>query len=151
MKRSERFPSRFVKAADLPQGGKVVRIDRLEMEEVGQGKDKEIKPVLYFKNATKVLVLNSTNDEQIGKLLGSDDDRDWGGGKICLYPTVTKFGKDMVDCIRIRAVDGEAKEAKTKTTESDAESENPAPSESRPLPSKDESDVDVDLDDEIPF
>jgi hypothetical protein len=140
MKRSERFPSKYVKAADLKPEGAVVTIDRLEMEDVGQGKDKRSNPVLYFRNASRALVLNSINDETIGKLLGSDDDREWRGQKICLYPTTTTFGKEVVDCVRVRGVDG---------GEGD---ENPAPPPKKSkLPPKDESDIGDDLADEIPF
>ncbi|HEX9324139.1 MAG TPA: hypothetical protein VF913_18775 [Xanthobacteraceae bacterium] len=141
MKHSQRFPSRFLKAADLKPEGAVATIERVEMEPVGQGKDQKTKPVLYFRNASKVLVLNNVNDETIGKVLGSDDDKDWRGQKICLYPSTTTFGKEVVDCIRVRAVDDGGEE----------EDENPAPRKSRPPSSEDESDIDIDLNDEIPF
>jgi hypothetical protein len=144
MKYSERHPSRFVKAGDLKPHGAVVTIDRLAMEEVGE--DKKTKPVLYFSNASKALVLNAINDEEIGKLLGSDDDREWRGERIVLYPTTTRFGGKLVPCIRVRGVDGEAK--------AEAESENPAPppeKKSKPLPSKDDTDIADDIADEIPF
>jgi hypothetical protein len=141
MKRSERFPGRYVKAADLKPEGAVVTMDRVEMEDVGQGNDKKTKPVLYFKNASKALVLNSTNDEAIGKLFG-DDDRDWRGQRIVLYPTTTSFGGKLVECVRVRALDDEVVE----------EDENPAPKKkSKALRPKDDSDLDVDLDDQIPF
>ena len=141
MKRDERFPSRYLKAANLPPEGKRVTIDKVVMEEVGQGKDAKDKVVMYMKNASKVLVLNSTNDDQIAKILGTDDDEKWKGMKIVLYPTKTSFGKEIVDCIRVRAVedDGAAPAA--------AAQEKPKTSK----PSKDESDVADDLDDEIPF
>jgi hypothetical protein len=53
MRRSERFPSKYVQAADLPEDGVTVVIDHLRMEEVGQEKHK--KPVLYFQGAKKGL------------------------------------------------------------------------------------------------
>jgi hypothetical protein len=145
MKRSERFPSRFVQASDLRPEGVAVVMDKVRMEEVGQGSDKKLKPVLSFKNASKSMVLNSTNDETIGKLFG-DDDRDWHGEKICLFPTTTTFGNKTVPCIRVRAVDGGGAVAAE-------EDENPAPAakKPKPLPSEDESDRGDDLDDEIPF
>jgi hypothetical protein len=143
MKYSERHPSRFVKAADLKPEGTVVVMDRVAMEEIGQ--DRKEKPVLYFRNASKALVLNGVNDEEIGRLFG-DDDRDWHGQKIVLYPSTTRFGGKLVPCIRVRGVDGEAK--------AEAESENPAPppeKKSKPLPSKDDTDIADDIADEIPF
>jgi hypothetical protein len=146
MRRSERFPSKYVQAADLPAQGVTVVIDHLKMEEVGQ--EKHRKPVLYFRDKKKGLVVNSTNDQLIGELLGSDDDREWKGERICLYPTTTPFKGEMVACIRVRAAD--------KVIERDAaeeEDEDPAPKpkkKSKPLPSKDEVD-NSDLDDEIPW
>ncbi len=140
MKTSERFPSRFVQASDLKPEGAVVVIDRVDMTEIGQGRDKKEKPVVTFKNASKGLVLNRVNNETIVDLFG-DDDRDWEGERIVLYPTTTQFGGKTVDCVRVRAVDGDGggKDGK------------PAPKKSKPLPSKDDSNYDVDLDDEIPF
>ncbi|HEX9322906.1 MAG TPA: hypothetical protein VF913_12405 [Xanthobacteraceae bacterium] len=146
MKRSERFPSRFVQASDLRPEGVTVVIDKVRMEEIGQGADKKMKPVMTFSNASKSMVLNSVNDQTIGELLGSDDDREWHGEKICLYPTTTTFGSKVVPCIRVRAAGGEAA--------AEAEDEDPAPKQpkqSKPLPSKDEGDIGDDIDDEIPF
>jgi hypothetical protein len=137
MRFNDRHPSRFVKASDLKPKGAVVVIDRLEMEDVGQGADKKTKPVLYFANASKALVLNAVNDEQIGKILGTDDDKQWRGKRVELFPTTTTFGKKVVDCVRVRAVDGA-----TTAADVEDEDENPAPPD---------DDVPPDMDDEIPF
>jgi len=128
-------------------GTVTVTIKQVKMEEIGQGADKKMKPVMTFTNASKSMVLNSVNDETIGKLLGSDDDRDWHGEKICLYPTTTTFGSKIVPCIRIRAADDGVIEGLT------VENENPAPRQSKQqvLPPKDESDIGDDIDDSIPF
>src|SRR6266536_2243617 len=139
MKRSERFPSRFVQASDLKPSGVTVVIDKVHMEEIGSGVDKKMKPVMTFMNASKSMVLNSVNDETIGKLLGSDDDRDWHGERIVIYPTETTFGNKVVPCIRVRAAGAVA---------AAVEDENQKPKQ---LPSKDESDVGDDIDDSIPF
>jgi hypothetical protein len=136
MKRCERFPSKYVQASDLKPGGVTVTMDRVVMEDVGQGKDKKTKPVLYFRNASKAMVLNSTNDETIGNLFG-DDDREWRGRRICLFPTTTTFGGKTVACVRVRAIDGGGAAAVVED-----ESENPAPPD---------DDVPPDLNDEIPF
>jgi len=141
MRRSERFPSKYVQASDLKPQGATVTIDRVVMEDVGQGSDKKTKPVLYFKNASKAMVLNSTNDATINELFG-DDDRDWHGQKIVLYPTTTTFGTKTVPCIRVRGVDDAS-------SGGEEESEDPTPKPRKPksLPSK----GGFDLDDEIPF
>jgi hypothetical protein len=150
MKRSERFPSRYVQAADLKPGGVTVTMNTMRMEEVGQGADKKTKPVLYFKNASKAMVLNATNDETIGNLFG-DDDREWNGQKITLYPTTTTFGGKTVPCIRVRAVDGDKGAAAAAEEESEDPAPKPKKSKSKPMPAKDDTDISDDLDDSIPF
>ncbi len=100
MKRSEHFPSRFVQASDLRPEGVTVTIDKVRMEEIGSGADKKLKPVMTFTNASKSMVLNSVNDQTIGELIGSDDDREWHGERIVLYPTTTSFGSKIVPCPR---------------------------------------------------
>jgi hypothetical protein len=151
MRRSERFPSRWLKAEDLPPEGKRVVVEEVKQETVGSGKNAETKSVLYFKNATKQLVLNSTNDRAIGDLAGSDDDEDWAGLAIVVYPTTTMFGAETVPCIRVRAVDGEGNKAKKPSAKRKGalsakdENENPAPEE------EDKPSLANDLDDSIPF
>ncbi len=74
------------------------------MEELGQGKDKEKKPVLYFEKGPKGLVLNVTNANTITKVYG-DDTANWAGKPVEIYPTQTEFKGDMVDAIRVRVPD----------------------------------------------
>ena len=102
------FPSNYLKASDLGDSQPVVTIDRVEVEAVGR--DKEVKPVLYFKGKEKGLVLNKTNGRKIAELLGSKDTEDWAGGQIRIYATETEFAGETVECIRIRAV-GVSKQA----------------------------------------
>jgi len=154
MKFNERHPSKYVQAADLKPGGVTVVLDRVAMEPVGQ--DKKVKPVLYFQNASKAMVLNSTNDEEIGKLFG-DDDREWRGEKIVLYPTTTTFGGKTVPCIRVRPVDGDRTYEPPKPAPAKARAKaKPAPEAEEPPVNEDgdpgpQPDVDRDWNDEIPF
>jgi hypothetical protein len=137
MKSSERFPSRFVQASDLKPEGATVVIDKVRMTEIGS--DKKEKPVVTFKNASKGLVLNRVNNDAIAELFG-DDDRDWHGERICLYPTTTTFGGKTVPCIRVRAVD---KVIERDAAEEEGEDPTPKPKKkSKPLPP---------IDDEIPW
>ena len=96
------FPSNYLKASDLGTGAPVVTIDRVEVEPVGR--DREMKPVLYFKGKEKGVVLNKTNSNMIASLLGSRDTEDWTGCQIRLYATTTEFGGETVECIRVKAV-----------------------------------------------
>lgn len=95
------FPSAYLKASDLGTSTPVVTIDRVEVEPVGR--DREMKPVVYFKGKEKGVVLNKTNSNMIAGLTGSRDTDDWSGCQIRLYATTTEFGGETVECIRIKA------------------------------------------------
>jgi hypothetical protein len=57
--KSQAFPSKYLKSDDLPVGGKVFKIEGLDLEKIGT--DKEEKYVLSFSKSDKALVLNVTN------------------------------------------------------------------------------------------
>lgn len=100
MRKSDAYPSKYLAAADLKGREFHLTITRVEIEEVGR--NKEEKPVVYFKEAKKALTLNKTNWGAIEKALGSDDTDEWAGGRITLYPSETSFDGETVDCIRVR-------------------------------------------------
>lgn len=50
----------------------------------------------------KPLVLNRTNMKMITKLYKTPYIQQWAGKKIQLYKDVTKFGGEVVECLRIR-------------------------------------------------
>src|SRR3990167_4782183 len=97
MKVSTAFPSTYLKAADLQ--GKQVRvvIDRVGLEEVGDGH----KPVIYFKDKDKGLVLNKTNANNISLVYGDEMD-DWIGEQIELFESMVDFQGRTVPAIRVR-------------------------------------------------
>src|SRR5215468_9006842 len=102
MKRSEIFPSRFLKSIDL--GGKPVdvEIERAVYETIGKGEDQQQKLVVHFKGGKlKPLVCNVTNFDSIAEIAGGDTDA-WPGYRVQLYPTRTAMKGVIVDCIRIR-------------------------------------------------
>ena len=86
MKVNEAFPSKFLKADDLQDRTVKLTIDRVEMDEVGDGR----KPIAYFKDAKKGLVLNVTNARAIATLAGDDMDT-WTGTQIELFSTPVTF------------------------------------------------------------
>ena len=49
----------------------------------------------------KPLIVNRTNAKALSKLYGPYVE-DWAGKRITLYPTTTKFGGEVVECLRIR-------------------------------------------------
>ncbi len=114
MKVSEMFPSKYLRAADIPAGREVpVRINFLEMVPV-EGED-ELKPCLFFENAKKGLVLNKTNATAIAMAFGDDADQ-WHGKTIAVFATTTMFGGKIVPCIRVRVPAPFAPPAPTQAT-----------------------------------
>lgn len=94
--------SDYVCAAELGGRDLAVTITKVEIKDlnvVGSNQKKR-KAVVNF-DRCKPLVLNRTNEGTIVKLHGSNA-RDWAGKRITLYPTTTTFGKERMDCIRIR-------------------------------------------------
>lgn len=97
MKIGAAFPSQYLKSEDIGQARPVVVMDRVEVEEVGDGH----KPVLYFRGKEKGLILNKTNAGMIAEITGSDETDTWRGKRILLYQTKTDFQGKRVPCIRI--------------------------------------------------
>ena len=98
MKISKAFPSDYLKAADLDDKPRTLKMQRVEMGKIGD----DTKPVLYFSGEEKGLVVNKTNANIITKIYGDDTD-DWIGQDIILYPAMVEFKGDMVEAIRVRA------------------------------------------------
>ena len=94
------YPSKWLKAGDLQGQTVPVVIIRVVMEDVG---DEAGKPVAYFQNRDKGLVLNKTNAMSIGLVHGQDTDA-WTGKTIELFPAVVMFQGQNVPCIRVRPV-----------------------------------------------
>ena len=80
-------------------------IKTVQHEQVtGTNGKKEVCPVAYFAEDCKPMILNRTNMKQITKLYNSPYIEDWSGKKITIYPTTTKLGGEVVECLRIRPV-----------------------------------------------
>src|SRR6266498_2774737 len=91
------FPSKYLKASDIPDGQFVpVIMERVEIENVAGNDDpNDEKPVLYFTGKTKGFVLNKTNANAIAAGYG-EQTPGWTGQQILLYRTETAFqGKQM--------------------------------------------------------
>lgn len=87
MNMSEAFPSKYLKAADFPNETRLT-MNHVQMEILGQGDDQESKPVLYFKDREKGLVLNKTNNNTIVEQYGDDSD-DWRDQPLILFKIMT--------------------------------------------------------------
>lgn len=97
MRISTAFPSNYIKAADLQGQNVTVVIDRVAVEEVGDGH----KPVLYFQGHEKGMVLNKTNSNNIAQAYGDETD-DWIGAEVVMFPAMVDFQGKSVEAIRIR-------------------------------------------------
>jgi len=92
--------SRFLKAADL-QGEKKFRIKSVTEEDVGVGKDKERKLVVWFTNDARGLVLNRVNNRTMRGAFG-DNCESWTGKIIIAFPTMAEFRGEMKPALRVR-------------------------------------------------
>jgi hypothetical protein len=92
--------SRFLKAEDLP-AEKKLRVKAVTEEEVGVGKDKERKLVVWFTNDEHGLVLNKTNNRTIRGAFGDACDG-WIGKVIIVFPTTAEFRGTMKPALRVR-------------------------------------------------
>jgi len=95
------FPSKYLKAADLGDSDRTVTIAKIDIEDIGKGKEQELKPVLYFNETKKGLVLNKTNSKTIKSLHGPETDA-WVGKQITLFTTEVDFAGDQILAIRVR-------------------------------------------------
>jgi hypothetical protein len=111
MKTSLMFPSNYIKADDLEKDFKLTIYKVAKEELTVAGGAKKVSMVVYFEETAssakknnrdeKAWVMNKTNMKIIKKLYGKDSDM-WIGKQITLYATTCKFGRDTVDCIRVR-------------------------------------------------
>jgi hypothetical protein len=92
--------SKWLKAEDLP-ADKKFRVKAVTEEEIGVGKDKERKLVVWFTNDNRGLVLNRVNNRTIRGAFG-DPVSDWIGKIIVLFPTMAEFRGTMKPALRVR-------------------------------------------------
>ena len=94
------FPSTWLKSADV-ETDLHLTIKGVVLEKVGQGEDEEFKPVVYFTETNKGLVLNKVNSSVIRDLYGQETD-DWQGKRITLFQTQVDFRGKPTMAIRVR-------------------------------------------------
>jgi len=94
----------YLGAYALPDGNDLtLTIDKVVKEVVtGNSGRKEQCMVMYFKEDYKPMILNRTNAKSIQALTGSAYVEEWVGHKVTLYGSTTRFGGDVVECLRIR-------------------------------------------------
>lgn len=105
MKFSATKISKYMNAAYLKGKARTVQMDYVEMELL-RG-DKEKKPILYFSDCDKPMVLNQTNGKVIVSLYG-DLMENWPDRRITLFPTTCEVSGEVVPCVRIRPLNPDA-------------------------------------------
>ena len=91
------FPSNYLKASDFPQP-RVLTMRHLEMQKLADGTE---KPVLFFNEGAKGLVLNKTNATAIGSIYG-EETNGWQGRPIELFNATVDFKGVPTPSIRCR-------------------------------------------------
>ena len=96
---------------DLPEKDDlVVTIKSYEQDkEIKTDKGTDKKFVVWFKEAEKPMILNTTNKGRIAAAVGSPYIEDWVGKKVSLYRDRVKAFGDIHDCIRIRSTAPDSK------------------------------------------
>jgi hypothetical protein len=104
MRTGDAFPSTYLKQSDVGDRRLLLTVDRVEIQDVGQGDQQEQKPCLYFAGHKKAMVLNRGNADAVTEIVGTDEMDDWSGHKVVIYVdrNVTYGGK-RVGGLRISA------------------------------------------------
>jgi hypothetical protein len=95
------FPSKWLKSGDVEDGDLTLTIDRVEIEEIGSGEQQDRKPVIYFRETDKGMVLNKTNADTISKLHTPETDN-WIGKQITVFATEVDFAGKQTLALRVR-------------------------------------------------
>ena len=105
MKQSDVFPARFLKAEDMLDEELTLTISKVELVELEDKKgEAQQKPVIYFQEQKKGLIVNKTNWKIITEVTGEEDSDRWVGKQITLFTLdVDAFG-DVVAAIRVKKI-----------------------------------------------
>ena len=99
MKTNEMFPSRYLKAGDFPTPI-ILTIRAVEWEGMHDQDGAVVeKPVIYFEEFPKGLVLNKTNSGSLEKLFGDESDN-WKGARVTVLTVKVSAFKKVVDALR---------------------------------------------------
>ena len=90
------FPSNYLKAADVDEDT-TLTIRDVKIEKLGDDE----RPIAYFDEIDKGLVLNKTNANTIKGMYTSDTDN-WTGKKITLFATEVDYAGKQTMAIRVR-------------------------------------------------
>lgn len=104
MRRNEALPSKYLNAADVGQNVYKLVIASVVMEKMEN--DGVMKPVMYFNNAQKAMVVNATNWDNMSQVY-EDESQNWIGKTIEMYTESTRMPNGTAGRgIRIRPMAG---------------------------------------------
>ena len=83
------YSGNYLKAADLPRGGKRFRIEEITEKVLREGENPKL--VAQLKGG-KSWVLNATNCELLEETLATDDPDEWAGKTVTLFKDATVRG-----------------------------------------------------------
>ena len=137
MNANEMFPSKYLKAADIGESKPIVTIEKVIKEEVGQGDQKDVRPVIYFSGKEKGVVCNKTNWNTLINLFGYETD-DWTGKKVRLMVQEVAFQGKMTPALRFSSMP--------------VTQDGPVKAPSKPAKTQEEIEADMELaEEDIPF
>lgn len=144
------FPSKYLEANDLKGKDFILTISRIDADMFTDNTGHDVrKPILYFQEAKKGLVLNKTNARAIADMYGETIE-EWVGKKVTLGTAwVDAFGK-QTEAIRVRPGLRNNAPLPTAAEMQDAVS-GAQPPDTRPMVPATGPQDDEDLGDSIPF
>lgn len=95
------FDSRFIRFTVLNGKPRTCTITHVAWLKSSNKTESKRQLLIQLQEFEKPWAINVTNSDTIGALYG-EDPHGWVGKRVTLYPTKTKFGRDVVDCIRVR-------------------------------------------------
>jgi len=98
---NDAFPSKYLKATDLPKEGKDLTISKVTMEDPSNNNEQK-KAVVHFEEV-KPCVLNVTNKRKLVQLFGTTETDAWCGRRVTLYQAEVQFKGEEVPGIRIKS------------------------------------------------
>jgi hypothetical protein len=98
----ELFPRKYANGSDLNGKPYTFTVRTVQLESIQlPGKPAENKPVIYFQEAHRGIILTRALAEQVAEILASPDTDNWQGRKVTIFPLPMRVAG--VDRIAIRA------------------------------------------------
>lgn len=92
------FPSKYLKCTDLNNQEVELIIRGVTLEQLPDG---TTKPICYFQESQRGLLLNRVNSKTLADAYSPETDR-WIGRPVVLVPSRCEYKGESVDCIRMR-------------------------------------------------